>query len=348
MTYVKNKKLEIGVAPMIIAELSGNHNGSIDRALESIVQAKKAGANAIKFQTYTADTMTIDTRQEHFVVRGGLWDGRSLYELYEEAHTPWEWHQPLFEKARELNILPFSSPFDFTAVDFLETLHAPLYKIASFELVDLPLIDYVAKTGKPIIMSTGMATLDEIQAAVDCAKIAGCQDLTLLHCVSEYPAPIENCNLSMIPDLKKRFDVRVGLSDHTFSTSVAVASVALGAMVIEKHFTLCRSDGGVDSAFSIEPSELFQLCLDAKAAHRAIGSINYTRSLSETDNRKFRRSIYVVEDIEEGECFTKKNIRCIRPGYGLLPKEFPVVLGGRAKRKCSRGEALSKEMVSDE
>ena len=348
MVYVKNKKLEIGSAPMIIAELSANHNGSIDRAIESIIQAKKAGADAIKFQTYTADTMTLDTRQEHFIVRGSLWDGRSLYELYEEAHTPWGWHQSLFEKARELDILPFSSPFDFTAVDFLETLDAPLYKIASFELVDLPLIEYVARTGKPIIMSTGMATLDEIQAAVDCAQTAGCQDLTLLHCVSAYPAPIENCNLSMIPDLKKRFDVRVGLSDHTFGTSVAVASVALGAMAIEKHFTLCRSDGGVDSAFSIEPNELAQLCLDAKAAHRAIGSIHYARSLSETDNRKFRRSIYVVEDIAEGECFTEKNIRCIRPGYGLLPKEFPTVLGSRAKRKCSRGEPLVKEMISDE
>ena len=309
--------------PYIIAELSGNHNGDINRAFTLMEEAKKAGASAVKLQTYTADTMTIDCDREDFIVKGGLWDGYKLYDLYQKAHTPWEWHEALFNKGKELGITVFSTPFDETAVDLLESLGAPLYKIASFELIHHALIAYVARLKKPMIMSTGMASLLEITEAVEVAISNGCEDLTLLHCVSEYPAPIENCNLATILDLKRQFpNVKVGLSDHTLGIAVAVAAVALGASVIEKHVTLSRAEGGVDSAFSLEPSELKALCDAATDAASAIGKVNYHRSDSENKNKSFRRSIYVVKDIEAGELFTKENIKVIRPGYGGQPKKI--------------------------
>lgn len=324
--------------PYIIAELSGNHNGDINRAFKLMEEAKKAGADAVKLQTYTADTMTIDCDREDFLIKGGLWDGYKLYDLYQKAHTPWEWHEALFAKGKELDITVFSTPFDETAVDFLETLNAPLYKIASFELVHHPLIACVAKLQKPMIMSTGMASLEEITEAVAVAFTNRCRDLTLLHCVSEYPAPIEHCNLATMLDLKKRFpQCKVGLSDHTLGTTVAIAAVALGATVIEKHVTLSRSEGGVDAAFSLEPQELKYLCAAAKDAAAAIGTINYQRSDSERKNMVFRRSIYAVKDIAEGEEFTTENIKIIRPGYGAAPKEIRNILGKKSLRAFKRG-----------
>jgi pseudaminic acid synthase len=324
--------------PYIIAELSGNHNGDINLAFRLIEEAKKAGADAVKLQTYTADTITINCDSEDFMIKGGLWDGYKLYDLYQKAHTPWDWHEALFNKGKELGITIFSTPFDKTAVDFLEKLNAPLYKIASFELVHHPLIEYVAKLKKPMIMSTGMASLTEIQEAVEVALTNGCNDLTLLHCVSEYPAPIEHVNLATMVDLKKQFPkCKIGLSDHTLGTTVAIAAVALGASVIEKHVTLDRSAGGVDSAFSLEPEELAYLCEMACQAYLAIGRVNYERSDSERKNMVFRRSIYAVKDINEGEEFTKENIKIIRPGYGLEPKKYNGLLGKRAGKNYRKG-----------
>ncbi len=336
-------------SPYIIAELSGNHNGDINRALKLMEEAKDAGANAVKLQTYTADTITINHNSEEFIVKGGLWSGRTLYELYQEAHTPWAWHDVLFAKGKELGITVFSTPFDETAVDLLEDLNAPLYKIASFELVHHPLIAYVAQTKKPMIMSTGMASLEEIEAAVNVALSNGCNDLTLLHCVSEYPAPIENCNLATMVDLKRRFpECKVGLSDHTLGTTTAIAAVALGATVIEKHFTLDRSEGGVDAAFSLEPHELKYLCTAAKEASLAIGDIRYERSSSEQKSSIFRRSIYVVKDITAGEEFTSNNIRVIRPGKGLPPSLFNHILGKKASKDCTFGTPLERNLIEDE
>ena len=324
--------------PFIIAELSGNHNGDINRAFEIIEMAKSAGADAVKLQTYTADTMTIDHDSSDFMIKGTPWNGYKLHDLYKVAHTPWEWHEALFAKAKELGIIIFSTPFDETAVDLLESLSAPLYKIASFELVHHPLIAYVAKTKKPMIMSTGMASLDEITEAVDVAFSNGCTDLTLLHCVSEYPAPVEHCNLATMMDLKQRFpQCKVGLSDHTLGTTVAIAAVALGATTIEKHVTLSRAEVGVDSAFSLEPHELKHLCEASRDAAFAIGVVNYQRSEAERGNMVFRRSIYAVKNIAEGEEFTKENIRVIRPGYGAKPKELSDLLGKKAKQSYKYG-----------
>lgn len=327
--------------PYIIAELSGNHKGELDRAFQLMEAAKGAGADAVKLQTYTADTITMDCDRDDFILKGGLWSGYKLHDLYKEAHTPWQWHEALFAKGRELDITVFSSPFDETAVDLLESLGAPMYKIASFELVHHPLIAYVARLTKPMIMSTGMATLEEIREAVDVAINNGCKDLTLLHCVSEYPAPIEHCNLATMLDIKARFPkVKVGLSDHTLGTTVAIAAVALGATVIEKHITLNRAEGGVDSAFSLEPHELKHLCEATRDAAQSIGQTNYARSESERGNKIFRRSIYAVKNINEGEEFTRDNIRIIRPGFGMEPKYYEGLLGGGAKKSYAKGDRI--------
>ncbi len=342
---IAGRKIGAGYPPYVIAELSANHNGSLDRALETVRVMKSAGAAAVKIQTYTADTMTIDCNGEDFMVRGGLWDGYSLYGLYQQAHTPYEWHKDIFEFSRKIGITCFSTPFDESAVDLLEDLNAPAYKIASFEAVDLPLIDYVAKTKKPMLISTGMASYEEIAAAVDAARGGGCEDLILLHCVSGYPTPVDQANLKTIPDLAAKFGVVSGISDHTLGTIVSAAGVALGACVIEKHVTLSREDKGPDSEFSLEPGELGELCGQAEAVWKALGCAGYERKEAEKENAKFRRSIYVVEDIKAGERFTEDNIRRIRPGYGLPPRHFSELLGRSAKVDLPRGTALKWEYV---
>ncbi len=342
---IDNRQIGPNFPPYIIAELSANHNGDINRAFKIMEEAKKAGADAIKLQTYTQDTLTIDCDKEDFQIHGGLWDGQTLYELYKGAHMPWEWHKSLFAKAKELGITIFSTPFDFTAVDLLEKLDAPAYKIASFELVDLPLIARVAQTGKPMIMSTGMANEEEIQDAIETAYENGCKELVVLHCVSSYPAPAEQYNLRTIADISKRFDVLSGLSDHTIDNATAVASVVLGASLIEKHVTLDRAGGGVDDTFSLEPQELAQLCKDAKTAWQALGRVNYKRTEAEKGNVKFRRSLYAVKDIEKGEKLTADNVRSIRPGFGLLPKHYYQVINMTAKVKIFKGTALNFDIV---
>ena len=342
---IDNRSISNNSPPYIIAELSANHNGSISRAFESILAAKESGVDAVKIQTYTADTMTIDCDREEFQVTGGLWNGYSLYDLYKEAQTPYEWHKPLFDYAKKIGVTIFSSPFDSTAVDLLEELNTPAYKIASPEIIDLPLIKYVAQTKKPMIISTGMANLDEISEAVRVARENGCQDLVLLHCISSYPAPFEQSNLRTIPDLAEKFNVLVGLSDHTMGTVVATTSVALGACVIEKHFTLSRDDKGPDSEFSLEPDELKQLCQDTKTAWQSLGKAGYERKSAEEANVKFRRSIYAIKDIKKGEQFTKDNVQRIRPGFGLAPKYYEQILGRTAKFDIRRGAPLSFNLV---
>lgn len=340
---VMNRKIGANHKPFIIAEMSGNHNQSLKRALEIVDIAAKSGAHALKIQTYTADTMTLNIENHDFQINdeNSLWNGQNLYQLYQQAYTPWEWHKPIFKRARELGMIPFSTPFDETAVDFLEELDVPLYKIASFENTDLPLVKKVASTGKPMIISTGMATVAEIDETVRTAREAGCQDLILLKCTSTYPATAENTNISTIPHMRDLFNVQVGLSDHTMGTGVAVASVALGATVIEKHFTLSREEGGVDAAFSMEPSEMEALVQETKRAWEALGNITYGPTEQERASLKFRRSIYVTKDIKAGEMFTKENIKVIRPGYGLAPKYYEQILQTEAKKDFKVGEPLS-------
>lgn len=342
---IGNRRIGAGQRPYVIAELSANHNGDIGRAFAVMEAAKAAGADAVKLQTYTADTMTIDHHGPGFTIEGGLWHGRHLHELYREAQTPWDWHAALFAKGRELGITVFSTPFDATAVDLLERLEAPVYKIASFEAVDLPLIKRVAATGKPIIMSTGITDLGEIAAAVAAARAGGCRELALLHCVSAYPAPPEEMNLLTIPHLASAFDVVAGLSDHTLGTAVSVAAVALGAALIEKHVTLRRADGGPDSAFSLEPAELTQLVEHCAIAHAALGRVSYDREPSEKQNQVFRRSLYAVADIAAGAPLTLANVRSIRPGYGLAPRHLDTVLGKHARRAIARGTPMSWDLV---
>lgn len=332
--------------PFVIAELSGNHNGRIERALALIDACADAGAEAVKLQTYTADTITIDHDGPEFTVHVGLWAGRTLYDLYSEACTPFEWHAELFAHARTRGLIVFSSPFDETAVDLLQSLDAPAYKIASFEVVDLPLIARAAQTGRPLIISTGMTQPDEIAAAVATAHAHGAGGVSLLHCVSAYPASYADANLRMVPKLAADFDCVSGLSDHTPGTAAAVAAVALGACIIEKHVTLARADGGPDAAFSLEPDELARLVADCRSAFEALGSAAYARAPEETANKQFRRSLYVIRNVERGARLTTADVRSIRPGYGLSPARLPEVLGRQAARALTRGEALSEDMLA--
>jgi N-acetylneuraminate synthase len=324
---IAERKIGKEYPPYIIAELSANHNGKLETALKIIEEAARAGADAVKLQTYRPDTITLDSDADEFKIKGGLWDGRTLYELYEEAHMPWEWHKPLFEHARKVGIPIFSSPFDTTAVDLLEDLNAPAYKIASFEAVDLPLIRYVAATGKPMIISTGMANAEEIQEAITAAREGGCKELAILHCVSGYPAPAEDYNLRTIVDMIERFGLVTGLSDHTLDNTTAIASVVLGASIIEKHFTLDRNGGGPDDSFSLEPADLSALCRDSKTAWKALGQVDYGRKSSEQGNAQFRRSLYFVKDMKAGDVITENCVRSVRPGYGLAPKYLDRVIG---------------------
>lgn len=342
---IAGRRIAADEPPYIIAELSANHNGKLDTAMKIIEQAKKAGADAVKLQTYTADTITLNSDAEEFQIHGGLWNGKTLYQLYQEAHMPWGWHKPLFEHASKLGITIFSSPFDNTAVDLLEDLNAPAYKIASFEAVDLPLIKYVASTGKPMIISTGMADAEEIQEAIDAAQEGGCKELAILHCVSGYPAPAEDYNLRTVPDMIKRFGLVTGLSDHTLDNTTAITSVALGASIIEKHFTLDRNGGGPDDSFSLEPIEMAQLCAGAKTAWLALGRVDYGRKSSEQGNMKFRRSLYIVKDMKAGDVITADSVRSVRPGFGLPPKYLDMVIGRCASRDAIAGTPLTWEFV---
>ncbi len=334
--------------PYVIAELSANHNGNLERALAIMTAAKAAGASAVKLQTYRPDTITLKSERPEFQIHGGLWDGHSLYDLYEWAHTPWEWHQALFAKGRELGLTVFSSPFDFSAVDLLESLDCPAYKIASFELVDLPLIRYAAQTGKPLVMSTGMANEAEITAAVEMALKHGNGQLALLHCVSGYPAPAAEYNLRTIPMLRQRFGVEVGLSDHTLGSATAIAATALGATLIEKHFTLARTDGGPDCAFSMEPAELTELIASVNTAHAALGVADYQLTPSEQDNRAFRRSLYLVRDIAAGEVLTAEHIKSVRPALGLPPADYDLLIGKRIRCDLSANQPLNWEWIAQD
>ena len=339
---IANREVGATNPPFIIAEMSGNHNQSLERALKIVEAAAKTGVHGLKLQTYTADTMTLDLREREFFIDNpdSLWHGHSLYELYQKAHTPWEWHEPILKRCKELGIIGFSTPFDATAVDFLESLDVPCYKIASFENTDLPLIRKVASTGKPMIISTGMATVADLDETVRTAREAGCQDLVLLKCTSTYPATPENTNLLTIPHLRDLFDVQVGLSDHTMGVGAAVASVALGATVIEKHFTLARADGGVDSAFSMEPKEMAQLVTESERAWQALGQVHYGSTEAEKKSLVFRRSLYVTRDLKAGDTLTPENLRVIRPGMGLPPKYYEPLLGMRITCDLPKGTAL--------
>lgn len=333
---IAGRRIGADEPPYIIAELSANHNGKFETALRIIDKAKNSGADAIKLQTYTADTITLNSDTEEFQIHGGLWHGKTLYQLYQEAHMPWEWHKPLFEYARNLGITIFSSPFDNSAVDLLESLDAPAYKIASFEAVDLPLIKYVASTGKPMIISTGMADAEEIAEAIEAAREGGCKELAVLHCVSGYPAPAEDYNLRTIPDMITRHGLVTGLSDHTLDNTTAITSIALGASIIEKHFTLNRSGGGPDDSFSLEPRELAALCHDTKMAWQALGRVNYGRKSSEQGNVQFRRSLYFVKDLKAGDIITPDAVRSVRPGFGVAPKHLDKVIGARVRMDVAR------------
>jgi pseudaminic acid synthase len=322
----------------IIAELSANHNGSIETAIETIKAAKRAGADAIKLQTYTADTMTINSDREDFIIKGTIWNGRNLYELYREAYTPWQWHETLFKVAKDEGLECFSSPFDKTAVDFLQTLGCHIYKIASFEITDIPLIEYVASKGKPIIISTGIATLEDIELAVETCRKVGNNQITLLKCTSSYPAPIEEANIAMIPELARRFNVVTGLSDHTMGITVPLVAVALGAKVIEKHFILDRSIGGPDASFSMNELEFTEMVRAVRESEKAVGSVSYELTPKQIDGRRFCRSLYVVKDIKKGEVITEEHVRSIRPGFGVHPKELKNILGEVADRDYEFGE----------
>ncbi len=350
MLQIAGRKIGAGHPPFVIAEMSGNHNQSLDRALEIVVAAAKSGVHAIKIQTYTPDTMTIDLDEREFHISdpNSLWAGTSLYKLYGEAYTPWEWHKPIFDRARELGVVAFSTPFNDTAIDFLESLDVPCYKIASFENTDLPLIRRVAATGKPLIISTGMATVAELDETVRAARNGGCKELILLKCTSTYPASSENTNILTIPHMRELFGCEVGLSDHSLGLGVSVASVALGATVIEKHFTLNRADGGVDSAFSMEPSEMTQLVGETESAWHALGQISYGTTEAEKKSLQYRRSLYVVKDVKAGDVLTVENLRAIRPGLGLPSKYLEVVLGKRVSRDVSRGSALEWELLFEQ
>ncbi|WP_051689998.1 pseudaminic acid synthase [Pelobacter seleniigenes] len=333
--------------PFIIAEMSGNHNQSLERALKIVDAAAESGANALKLQTYTPDTMTLDLDDGEFFIEDpkSIWKGSSLYALYREAHTPWEWHKPIFDRCREHGMLCFSTPFDESSVDFLENLGVPCYKIASFENTDIPLIRKVASTGKPMIISTGMASIAELDETVRAAKDAGCPDLVLLKCTSTYPATPENTNLRTIAHMQELFGCEIGLSDHTMGIGVAVASVALGATVIEKHFTLCRNDGGVDASFSMEPDEMKALVFETRRAWQALGKVNYGATDKEIASQKYRRTLYVTKDIAQGEPFTNENLRAIRPGYGLPPKYIGVFIGKKARISLKKGTPLDWDMI---
>ena len=333
--------------PFVIAEMSGNHNQSLERALEIVEAAASTGAHALKLQTYTADTMTLDIKTDEFFISDekNLWKGRSLYELYEQAHTPWDWHEPIMQRAKELGMLCFSTPFDASSVDFLETLDVPAYKIASFENADLPLIRKVAETGKPMIISTGMATLSELDETVRTIRESGCERFVLLQCTSTYPATPKNSNLLTIPHMRELFGCEVGLSDHTMGIGGAVAAVALGATVIEKHFTLSRADGGVDSTFSMEPEEMKQLVIETERAWQSLGRVKYGPTEAEKPSMKFRRSLYIAQDMKKGDILTPESLRCIRPGMGLMPKYFDVLLGRKVNRDVKKGAAMKWDLV---
>lgn len=344
---IANRPIGTGHRPFVIAEMSGNHNQSLERALEIVDAAAQAGAHALKIQTYTADTITLDVGEGEFFISdpNSLWKGTSLHKLYQQAYTPWEWHKAIFDRCRELGMIGFSTPFDETAVDFLEQLNVPCYKIASFENIHLPLIRKVAATGKPMIISTGMATVAELDDTVRTAREAGCNDIVLLKCTSSYPATPDNTNIRTIPHLRELFGCEVGLSDHTMGTGVAVASVALGASVIEKHFTLCRADGGVDSAFSLEPAEMATLVVETERAWQALGEISYGVTEAEKKSLQFRRSIYIARDVAAGETLTVENLRCVRPGLGLPPKYYETLLGRKVNRDVKKGTPMSWDLL---
>ena len=338
--FIDGKELSSNCPPYIIGEISANHNGSLDRALQTILVAKKSGVHAVKIQSYTPQTMTINSSKEDFMIREGIWKGQSLFDLYSEAFTPFEWHKELFEYAKKLNLTIFSTPFDETAVDLLETLNAPAYKVASFEILDLPLIEYIAKKGKPMLISTGMANMNEIGNAIETAKAGGCKSLALFHCVSSYPTSISDANLCMINLLQKEFNVQVGLSDHTLGSLAGISATTLGATILEKHITLSRSEDGVDSTFSLEPTEMKKYVEDSKLAYRALGCKIFKRSDSELENIIFRRSLYFVEDLKEGMIIREEHIRRIRPGFGLDPKYLKKILGTKVKKDVFRGDRV--------
>jgi len=343
---INNRKIGLDERPYVIAEMSANHNGEIDNAYKIIDMAKASGADAVKLQTYHPDTITMDMNTPEFMIEGGLWDGQSLYELYKDAFMPWEWHKPLFDYAKKVGITIFSSPFDNTAVDLLEDLNTPAYKIASFEAVDLPLIKYVAQTGKPMIISTGMADSEEIQEAIESAREGGCKELAILHCVSGYPAPAADYNLRTLIDMQEKFGLVTGLSDHTIDNTTAITSVALGASIIEKHVTLDRNGGGPDDSFSLESEELKQLCEGVKTSWESLGQVDYGRKSSEQANAKFRRSLYFVKDVNKGEVINSDSVKSIRPGYGLPSKYLGLIIGMTVNRDVKKGSAVQFNLIS--
>ena len=347
MIKIANREIGRAYEPFIIAEMSGNHNQSLDRACKIVEAAAKSGAHALKLQTYTADTITLDVKDGEFFIedKNSLWKGKSLYELYHEAYTPWEWHKPIMKRAKELGMLCFSSPFDETAVDFLEELDVPAYKIASPEIIHLPLLKKIAATGKPMIISTGMASVDEIDEAVRTINKAGCKQFVLLKCTSTYPASCANSNVFTIPHMRDLFNCEVGLSDHTMGVGAAVAAVAYGASVVEKHFTLCRADGGVDSAFSLEPAEMKTLVIETDRAWQSLGAVFYGPTEDEKPSKKHRRSLYIAEDMRNGDVLNEKNLRIVRPGNGLAPKYYDILLGRKMNRDVKKGTAVDWELI---